>query len=87
MNNLSKLSVVLCVALFVAIGAGTALGAATFPEKPIVLIVPYGASNPAEFFAVTTELFFERPDALAAERPALYEQLRRCYRVDPAAWS
>lgn len=50
------------------------------------LIDPYGATNPAEFFAVATELFFERPAALAAERPALYEQLRRCYRLDPAAW-
>lgn len=50
------------------------------------LIGPYAATSPAEFFAVTTELFFERPDALAAERPALYEQLRRCYRLDPTSW-
>ena len=39
------MSVVLFVALFVAIGAGNALGAATFPEKPIMLIVPYGAGG------------------------------------------
>lgn len=50
------------------------------------LIEPYAATSPAEFFAVTTELFFERPDALAAEHPDLYEQLRRCYRLDPASW-
>jgi MtfA peptidase len=50
------------------------------------LIGPYAATNPAEFFAVSTELFFERPDALAAERPALFEQLKRCYRLDPASW-
>jgi Mlc titration factor MtfA (ptsG expression regulator) len=50
------------------------------------LIERYAATSPAEFFAVTTELFFERPDALAAEHPELYEQLRRCYRLDPAAW-
>ena len=50
------------------------------------LIHPYAATSPAEFFAVTTELFFERPDALAAERPALYEQLKRCYRLDPMSW-
>jgi MtfA peptidase len=50
------------------------------------LIGPYAATSPAEFFAVTTELFFECPGALAAERPALYEQLRRCYRLDPASW-
>ncbi len=46
----------------------------------------YGATSPAEFFAVASEAFFERPAALAAERPALYEQLRRCYRLDPLAW-
>jgi Mlc titration factor MtfA (ptsG expression regulator) len=50
------------------------------------LIDPYAATSPAEFFAVATELFFERPDALAAERPELYEQLKRCYRLDPASW-
>ncbi len=50
------------------------------------LIDPYAATHPAEFFAVTSELFFERPNDLAAERPALYEQLKRCYRLDPAAW-
>lgn len=50
------------------------------------LIGPYAATNPAEFFAVTTELFFERPAALAAERPALYRQLQRCYRLDPGSW-
>jgi Mlc titration factor MtfA (ptsG expression regulator) len=50
------------------------------------LIEPYAATSPAEFFAVTTELFFEKPAALAAERPALYEQLKRCYRLDPLSW-
>ncbi|HET9205159.1 MAG TPA: M90 family metallopeptidase [Burkholderiaceae bacterium] len=49
-------------------------------------IDPYAATSPAEFFAVVTELFFERPRTLADERPALYEQLKRCYRVDPATW-
>jgi Mlc titration factor MtfA (ptsG expression regulator) len=32
---------------------------------------PYGATNPAEFFAVATESFFEQPHALAARHPAL----------------
>jgi len=50
------------------------------------LIDRYATTSPAEFFAVTTELFFETPAALAAERPALYEQLKRCYRLDPSAW-
>ena len=49
-------------------------------------IAPYAATSPAEFFAVATELFFEKPGALAAERPELYEQLKRCYRLDPSAW-
>lgn len=62
-----------------------ALRASLAHEEPS-LIGPYAATSPAEFFAVTTELFFERPDALAAERPALYEQLKRCYRLDPSAW-
>jgi Mlc titration factor MtfA (ptsG expression regulator) len=50
------------------------------------LIEPYAATSPAEFFAVATELFFEKPAALAAERPELYEQLKRCYRSDPSTW-
>lgn len=62
-----------------------ALVARLASEEPS-LIDPYAAASPAEFFAVTTELFFERPGALAAERPALYEQLKRCYRLDPSAW-
>lgn len=50
------------------------------------LIDPYAATSPAEFFAVTTELFFERPEALAAAHPALHAQLRGFYGVDPAHW-
>lgn len=50
------------------------------------LIDPYGAESPAEFFAVATETFFELPAALRHEEAALYEQLARFYRVNPAAW-
>lgn len=50
------------------------------------LIDAYGASEPAEFFAVVSEVFFERPLALAAEQPALYRELAGCYRVDPLSW-
>jgi Mlc titration factor MtfA (ptsG expression regulator) len=50
------------------------------------LIDPYGASDPAEFFAVLAELFFERPAALAAQNPALYAELSAYYRCDPRAW-
>ncbi|HEX5131117.1 MAG TPA: M90 family metallopeptidase [Candidatus Krumholzibacteria bacterium] len=50
------------------------------------LVDAYGAGDPAEFFAVVTESFFERPLALAREYPALYAQLAQYYCVDPAAW-
>jgi MtfA peptidase len=48
------------------------------------LIDPYGTTNPAEFFAVATECFFERPVELRQRRPALYDVLRAYYRQDPA---
>lgn len=51
------------------------------------LIDRYAATAPAEFFAVTSELFFERPAELAAGHPALYDELQRCYRVDPRLWA
>lgn len=47
---------------------------------------PYAASAPAEFFAVVTEAFFEKPREFELQHAALYEQLRRYYRVDPARW-
>lgn len=49
------------------------------------VIDPYGARNEAEFFAVATESFFERPRALRAAQPALYALLADFYRQDPAA--
>ncbi len=48
------------------------------------LLDPYGAENPGEFFAVMSEAFFETPDVLQAEYPALYENLAGFYRQDPA---
>lgn len=48
------------------------------------LLDPYGATNAAEFFAVATEFFFERPRHLEARHRALYEQLAGFYRQDPA---
>jgi Mlc titration factor MtfA (ptsG expression regulator) len=44
----------------------------------------YGATNPAEFFAVATEAFFEKPTVLARRHPELYAELRRFYCQDPA---
>jgi len=46
---------------------------------------PYGATNPAEFFAVATEAFFDVPVTLEHHEPRLYEVLRDFYVQDPAA--
>jgi Mlc titration factor MtfA (ptsG expression regulator) len=48
------------------------------------LLDRYGATNPAEFFAVATECFFERPRALKRLHPELYDQLAGFFRQDPA---
>jgi len=45
----------------------------------------YGATSPAEFFAVVTETFFEKPRQLRSKYPDLYLQLQQFYRQDPAA--
>ncbi|HYA32364.1 MAG TPA: M90 family metallopeptidase [Thermodesulfovibrionales bacterium] len=47
----------------------------------------YGAASPAEFFAVLTEAFFEKPNELKEHHPGLYDELRGFYRVDPGAWT
>lgn len=46
----------------------------------------YGATNPAEFFAVVTECFFEKSQELQKKHPDLYEQLSEFYQQDPAAY-
>ncbi len=45
----------------------------------------YGATNAAEFFAVATEFFFERPAKFETLHPELYEELKGFYRQDPIA--
>ena len=45
---------------------------------------PYAAESPGEFFAVMSETFFETPDILHDNYPALYAQFCRFYRQDPA---
>ena len=47
----------------------------------------YGATNPAEFFAVATETFFEKPVQLKKKHPELYQQIQSFYKVDPLEWS
>ncbi len=51
------------------------------------LLNTYGATNPAEFFAVATEAFFEQPRALRRQHPRLYSELERFFRQDPALYS
>jgi Mlc titration factor MtfA (ptsG expression regulator) len=46
----------------------------------------YGATNPAEFFAVATECFFEKPREMVKNHPQLYDELKTFYRQDPAKW-
>lgn len=50
------------------------------------LIDQYGATNPAEFFAVVTEVFFEKPSALHKQHPELFALLVKYYRLDPRNW-
>ncbi len=49
------------------------------------LLDKYGATNPAEFFAVATELFFERPGRMKDRHKELYQSLAAFYRQDPAS--
>ena len=46
-------------------------------------IDPYASTDLIEFFAVLTESFFEIPDVVADEYPAIYGLLCRYYRQDP----
>ncbi len=47
----------------------------------------YGATNPAEFFAVTTEHFFEQPRTFKRKHADLYDLLKNYYRLDPVTWT
>lgn len=48
-------------------------------------IDPYAAESPAEYFAVLSEYFFERPDLIQVSYPEVYQRLAEFYRQDPAA--
>ena len=65
---------------FHALRSAAAQGRAT-------LLDTYGATNPAEFFAVATECFFEKSAQLQRRHGALYGLLRDYYHQDPAARS
>ena len=51
------------------------------------LVRIYAATSPAEYFAVTTELFFTRPEELNARLPRVYRRLAEFYHQDPVALS
>ncbi len=55
-------------------------------DGQVSLFSHYGATNPAEFFAVVSEVFFEQPQRMAAEHAELYRELSRFYRVNPLSW-
>jgi len=46
----------------------------------------YGATNPAEFFAVATETFFEKSKKMKKRHPELYDELKNYYKMDPVEW-
>ena len=46
----------------------------------------YGATHPAEFFAVASECFFEKPRQLKQYRPELYQELQTFYGQDPLVY-
>lgn len=60
-------------------------------RKQVAMNIPsifdyYGATEPAEFFAVASEVFFEKSQQLYQEHPALYQELTHFYKVDPIHW-
>jgi Mlc titration factor MtfA (ptsG expression regulator) len=61
-------------------------GLAQLREAPSAALDAYGSTDPAEYFAVATESFFERPQVLREAAPQLYTELSRLYRLDPAGW-
>lgn len=50
------------------------------------VIDEYGATNAAEFFAVVTETFFEKPQQLERKHPALFNEFKEYYRMNPLEW-
>jgi hypothetical protein len=50
------------------------------------LFSDYGATDPGEFFAVISEVFFEQPGPMAEAHPHLYQELCQFYQLDPLSW-
>ena len=60
-----------------------ASGFEDFQKHPKPGLDRYGATNPAEFFAVLSEVFFETPDKLIAAYPEIYEIMVKFFRQSP----
>jgi len=56
------------------------------PWYAMLPLDPYASTDPAEFFAVSTEKFFVDPCSLQAEFPFLHDEYRRYFGVDPRLW-
>lgn len=67
-----------CSRAFLELRERVEAGTATFLDG-------YGAINEAEFFAVATEFFFDRPVSMQRHEPELYALLRDFYQQDPAS--
>lgn len=50
------------------------------------VIDAYGAQGHEEFFAVSVEVFFEKPGQLKHEVPKIYKQLAILFQLDPVSW-
>lgn len=55
-------------------------------RDPSTVLDEYGDENPAEFFAVSVEAFFEKSSAMKRAHPELYALLTRFFALDPASW-
>ena len=62
-------------------------GLARLRHAPSELVDGYGATSPAEYFAVVCEVFFERPQALRDELPEVHAELVALFGTDPARWT
>ncbi|MEM9922858.1 MAG: M90 family metallopeptidase [Cyanobacteria bacterium P01_D01_bin.50] len=51
-----------------------------------IVMYSYGATHPAEFFAVATETFFEKPQQLQKKHGELYQLLQNYYQLNPVQW-
>lgn len=52
-------------------------------QNDTIPIDPYAVTSPGEFFAVFSELFFEKPETISHYYPEIYQLLGKFYRQDP----